>query len=263
MSNANKKIYIGTSGWHYAHWKGPFYPDPVSPDEFLSFYSGRLDSVEINNSFYRLPRKETLKEWKQTVPHHFLFTIKASRYITHMKKLKNPEESVGRFFDTAQALQPKLGPVLFQLPPRWKKNTGRLREFLIALPRGNRYAFEFRDPSWFAQDVYDLLGAFNCAFCIYELSGVSSPREVTADFVYIRLHGPGGAYEGKYSRKALAGWAGACTVWAQKGEVFCYFDNDQNGYAAGNAVELTEMMSEKRPGSTEAERQRGERKEET
>ncbi|MBN2025697.1 MAG: DUF72 domain-containing protein [Actinobacteria bacterium] len=240
---AAERINIGTSGWHYDHWKGSFYPDDISAGEMLGFYAERLGTVEINNSFYQLPEDKTLSEWRDMVPEGFAFSAKASRYITHMKKLKDPQEPVTTFIERVKVLGDKLGPILFQLPPRWKLNLERLRSFLDVLPVGHKYTFEFRDPSWFAEEVYEALSARNAAFCIYELAGRLSPKKVTADFVYVRLHGPGDAYEGDYDAQTLAGWAGAFSTWAGKGlQVYCYFDNDQKGYAAQNALKLHDML---------------------
>jgi uncharacterized protein YecE (DUF72 family) len=237
------RIHIGTSGWHYDHWKGPFYPDDMKTKEMLGFYAEHFHAAEINNSFYQLPSVKTLETWRETVPADFLFAVKASRYITHMKKLKDPEESVQKFLERVKTLGNRLGPILFQLPPKWKCNAARLKEFLERLPEELHYTFEFRDPSWFSKEVYNLLSKAKAAFCIYELAGTLSPKEVTADFVYIRLHGPKGAYEGSYDKRTLAGWAGALSTWAgQEKDVFCFFDNDQNGYAAKNARSLKEMI---------------------
>jgi uncharacterized protein YecE (DUF72 family) len=237
------RIYIGTSGWNYPHWQGSFYPEDLPRKEWLSYYAERLASVEINNTFYQLPERSTLEQWKSRVPQSFLFSVKASRYITHMKKLKDPEGSTERFFSRIEVLKGKLGPVLFQLPPRWKRNPERLESFLDQLPRKYAYTFEFRDAGWFDQEIYSLLHGAGAAFCIYQLAGVLSPKEVTADFVYIRLHGPAEAYQGRYDTKALSGWAGAVSAWSGRGNtVYCYFDNDQNGYAAANAMELKAML---------------------
>jgi uncharacterized protein YecE (DUF72 family) len=177
------------------------------------------------------------------VPEDFLFSVKASRYITHMKKLKEPKESLEKFLDRAKILQKTLGPILFQLPPRWSFNGERLESFLNMLPQDFRYTFEFRDQSWWNQEAYDLLAEHNAAFCIYELAGDVTPKVITADFVYIRLHGPKGAYEGQYESQTLSGWAGAFAAWRKQGkDIFCYFDNDQNGYAAQDAQRLQEMV---------------------
>jgi uncharacterized protein YecE (DUF72 family) len=238
------KIHIGTSGWHYDHWKGPFYPEDMKAEDFLRFYAERFHTVEINNSFYRLPEEKTFSGWNKSVPEGFIFSVKASRYITHMKKLKDPKEPVARFMKNANALGDKLGPVLFQLPPKWSANAERLRSFLEILPDDQRYAFEFRDTTWFTHSVYELLAEFGAAFCIYELEGLISPKEVTAGFVYVRLHGPGGKYQGQYDARTLSGWAGAFFAWASKGkDIYCYFDNDQAGYAAQDALKLQEMTA--------------------
>jgi uncharacterized protein YecE (DUF72 family) len=210
---------------------------------WLRFYAEHFSTVEINNSFYNLPEKRVFSGWREAVPEDFVFSVKASRYITHMKKLKDPIESVRRFMERISGLKEKMGPVLFQLPPRWKVNTQRLDSFVAALPVGCRYTFEFRDQSWFLPEVYDLLRRRGAAFCIYHLAGRLSPKEVTADFVYVRLHGPGEAYQGSYGKKTLSGWAGAFTAWDRQGrDVYCYFDNDQRGYAAGNALALKRMV---------------------
>jgi uncharacterized protein YecE (DUF72 family) len=238
-----EKIHIGTSGWHYEHWRGPFYPEHLDKSGFLKYYADRFHTVEINNSFYQLPRGETIRQWKETVPSDFMFSLKASRYITHMKKLKDPGDTLPALLRVADALGGQGGPILFQLPPRWRLNGKRFEQFLEALPSGRRYAFEFRDATWFDPGVYDALTKGGAAFCIYELAGQRSPKEVTADFVYIRLHGPAGAYQGQYDGNALAGWAGALSAWTRQGkEVFCYFDNDQAGYAAHDALRLQEMI---------------------
>lgn len=235
-------IRIGTSGWNYDHWRENFYPAGLGQKDWLDFYAGRFDTVEINNSFYSLPSAGTFSGWADTVPDDFQFSVKASRYITHMKKLKDPREPVANFVDSAGHLGKKMGPVLFQLPPRWRVNAGRLRKFLDQLPSGIRAVFEFRDSSWWDDRVYSILSDYGAAFCIYHLAGRESPRELTAGFVYIRLHGPGDAYQGRYRKQDLGGWAGAALAWAETGkDVYIYFDNDQNGYAPANAAELREM----------------------
>jgi len=220
-----KRAHIGTSGWHYKHWKGSFYPEGMNEQHFLGFYAGRFHTVEINSSFYRLPSIESLKSWKDSVPGHFLFAAKASRYITHMKKLKDPEKPVSKFLKRMEVLGDKLGPILFQLPPRWNINVERLDAFLQALPSGFRYAFEFRDPSWFHEHVFGLLARNEAAFCIYDLDCRQSPKEVTAPFVYIRLHGAGEPYKGKYDKSTLWEWARTIGAWAgEKKDVYFYFD---------------------------------------
>lgn len=243
MANA-ESVHVGTSGWHYGDWSGPFYPEGLPKKDFLAYYSEYFHTVEINNSFYQLPKKETLVNWRKTVPPGFLFTVKASRYITHMKKLKDAQEAVSSFLKRVEVLKDKLGPILFQLPPRWRFNPERFYDFLEALPEGYRYAFEFRDPTWHDPAAYEAMKVFGAAACIYDLAGYGSPKEITADFIYVRLHGPGAAYRGNYSISALSGWAGAFSTWLDMGrEIFCYFDNDEAGYAPQNALKLQEMLS--------------------
>lgn len=240
---ARGRIHIGTSGWHYRHWVGPFYPTGMTGDQFLSFYARHFHTVELNNTFYQLPAPQTLKGWLDGTPKDFLFTCKASRFITHMKKLREPKPSVKRFFDTIEVLRSKLGPVLFQLPPHWHQNAERLKKFLVALPKGYRYAFEFRDESWFATEIYETLAEHNAAFCVYDLAGRQSPRQVTADFLYIRLHGPTRPYQGRYERRVLMSWAKQCQSWSNAGkDVYYYFDNDEKGYAALDALRLRTLV---------------------
>jgi uncharacterized protein YecE (DUF72 family) len=242
---ADGMIHIGTSGWQYEHWRGPFYPEDLPRDAFLSHYAERFRTVEINNSFYQLPKKKTLLHWRKQVPTGFIFSFKASRYITHMKKLKDPKASLSKMLEVVPSLDGNLGPILFQLPPKWGFNPERFYDFLDALPPDEyRYAFELRDPSWLDPRAYEALTEMGAAFCIYEIGGRMSPKEITADFVYIRLHGPAHKpYEGQYSTQTLSGWAGAISAWVRQGrEVFCYFDNDEAGYAAQDALRLQSMV---------------------
>jgi uncharacterized protein YecE (DUF72 family) len=240
---AKGKIFIGTSGWNYKHWRGNFYPAGLKHAEEFKWYQQHFDTVELNNSFYHLPDAKTFSTWRRTTKPKFSFAVKASRFITHMKKLKVDKPSIRLFFSRADKLEKKLGPVLFQLPPRWKINVERFAAFLPALPKKHRYVFEFREPGWYNESIYGLLRKYNCAFCIYELAGHYSPEILTADFVYIRLHGPGNKYQGNYSDATLKLWATKISKWRKKGlDVFVYFDNDQNGYAAYNAIKLKELI---------------------
>jgi uncharacterized protein YecE (DUF72 family) len=237
-------IHIGTSGWSYDHWHGPFYPASLPASGRLGYYAGRLASVEINSSFYHLPAPATLRHWHDSVPPGFVFAVKASRYLTHMKKLRDAAAAVSALFGRIEMLGDRLGPILFQLPPRWRCNPQRLEAFLSGLSGDFRYAFEFRDRSWLTREIYDLLASHDAALGIYDLDGFLSPRKVTAGFVYVRLHGPAGPYQGSYDTRTLAGWAGAFSSWARQGrEVYCYFDNDQAGYAALNALRLQAMFA--------------------
>ena len=239
----HKSILIGTSGWSYEHWQGLFYPEDLPDEDRLEYYADHFRSVEINSSFYRLPEKNWLRQWRDSVPDDFVFTAKASRYITHMKKLKDPMESVSGFLDRMSVLEDKLGPILFQLPPRWRFNAQRLATFLDALSGEFDYAFEFRDHSWLTEQTFELLSRHNAALCIYELDGFLSPKAVTADFIYVRLHGPNGPYQGSYDKRTLSGWADAFSAWSAQGRnIHCYFDNDQAAYAAHNAMRLQSML---------------------
>jgi uncharacterized protein YecE (DUF72 family) len=241
-------IRIGTSGWHYKHWVGKFYPERLAQSKMLTYYYDRFDTVEINNSFYMLPKIATLSAWQDATPRDFEFAIKASRFLTHNKKLKEPENALNNFLPRAEALGKKLGPILFQLPPKWGINVDRFAEFLNALPKYHRYTFEFREPSWLTDSVYDLLRKHNAAFCIYELAGFHSPIEITADWAYVRLHGPGGKYQGSYSAKVLRQWAERIVIWSRKLRgIYVYFDNDEAGYAAFNALTLKKMVNDALP----------------
>ena len=237
------QIHIGTSGWHYKHWRGTFYPEGTKASEQFPYYQKFFSTVELNNPFYRLPSKETFTTWKESVAPDFTFAVKASRYITHMKYLKDPEETLHDFMENVVYLGEKLGVILFQLPPGWKVNIERLQQFLDKLPPSFRYVFEFRNETWYSTEVFDLLRRHNCAFCIYELAGHITPFEVTADFIYLRLHGPGNKYQGSYSDYDLRQWAATCKSWATTKEVYVYFDNDDQGFAAFNAIRLQELVT--------------------
>ena len=244
MLRHSGRVLIGTSGWSYPHWRGLFYPRDLRHEAELAYYARRFDSVEINSTFYRLPERSMLRTWRDAVPGDFVFAVKASRYITHMKKLNAPGAALRTFFRRIEALGDKLGPVLFQLPPRWHCSPRRLASFLGSLSSHFRYAFEFRDQSWLMREVYDLLARANAGLCIYELGGFRSPIEVTSKLVYVRLHGPGAPYQGCYDRRALARWAKQILAWSSEGRsAFCYFDNDQLAYAALNARDLARRVA--------------------
>lgn len=241
-------VWVGTSGWHYKHWVGKFYPERCPASKMLTLYQEKFNTVELNNSFYHLPKPSALTCWRDSTPAGFCFAVKGSRFITHMKKLKDPEAALARFLDAVETLGNKLGPILFQLPPNWEADIERLRNFLPALPKYHRYAFEFRNPTWNTEAVYDLLRQFNAAWCAFHLAGVHSPIQITADFTYIRLHGPGGKYQGSYSDQALEEWAIRIRDWeSEMRAVYVYFDNDDSGYAAGDALRLKEMLASARP----------------
>jgi uncharacterized protein YecE (DUF72 family) len=239
-------IRIGTSGYHYRHWKGNFYPEDLSTAGMLSFYLNYFDTLELNNTFYRLPTVSALEAWRDAVPDNFIFAVKASRFLTHNKKLKDPENALENLLPRVDVLGKKLGPILFQLPPKWRLNLERLHELLAVLPRKYRYAFEFRELSWMHDQVLDTLRQYSAAFCIYEIAGYHSDLHITTDFAYVRLHGPGGKYQGSYSDAALDEWA----EWiaeraAQLRAIYFYFDNDQAGYAPQNALTLRRKVAQR------------------
>ena len=253
---ARGRCFIGTSGWSYKHWRGPFYPAGMSGGAAqLDFYAERFDTVEVNGTFYRLIEAETFRRWHAQTPPGFVFACKGSRFLTHMKRLKDTDQGLRRFFERVEALEGKLGPIVFQLPARFRPDRERLAAFLEALPAGGRYAFEFRDPAWFEPAILELLAARHAALCLYEFAGQETPLEVTAKFVYIRLHGPGGPYQGSYGAAALGAWAKRIRAWTRKGlDVYCYFDNDDSGFAPRNALILKRMtVAGSQPGSQTAD----------
>ncbi|HSD09008.1 DUF72 domain-containing protein [Flavobacterium sp.] len=236
-------IHIGTSGWLYKHWRGTFYPKEVKIKDQFSYYVSMFNTVEINNTFYGVPSDETFVNWKNTVPQDFVYVIKANRFITHMKKLHDPNEILHPFLSKVELLKTKLGAVLFQLPPSLGIDLKVLEDFLAELPKDKRFVFEFRNTSWYTPEVYHLLSKYNVAFCIYELAEHLSPIQITANFIYLRLHGPGkNKYQGSYSDEKLMEWAQQCKIWLQENDVYVYFDNDEQGYAAFNALKLKELV---------------------
>lgn len=237
-------IHIGTSGWSYKHWRGNFYPLNLSAKEYLKYYCEHFSTVEINNSFYHLLNEKTVENWTKTVPSDFIFAVKANRYITHIKRLKEPEIRIANFIKSINPFDKKLGPILFQLPPKFGFNPERLKSFIETLPKEYRYVFEFRDKSWFNPETYDILRKNNVAFCIYYLGDYESPREITADFAYMRLHGLGGLGSNKYSDEDLNKFCSYIINCNRQGkEFFCYFNNDEAGYAVENAFELKEKLN--------------------
>jgi uncharacterized protein YecE (DUF72 family) len=239
------EVRIGTSGWIYRHWRGTFYPRDLPARRWFAYYSESFDTVEINNTFYNLPAAAVFAAWKRQAPARFVYALKASRYLTHRKKLKDPEQPLDTLLTRARRLGSHLGPVLYQLPPRWHCNVERLREFIAHLPRDVRHAFEFRDPSWYSDDVRELLTKTGVGFCVHDLRGVASPEWVTGPLVYLRFHGPAAkAYAGKYGRAHLRRWAEKIEQFREDGrDVYAYFNNDDRAYAVTNARELQELVS--------------------
>src|SRR4051812_13508432 len=238
---------IGCSGWEYKHWRGDFYPREIPRTRWFEHYAATFDTVEINNTFYRLPEERTFAAWAQRAPARFLFAVKASRFLTHMKKLKDPAEPLDRLFTRMRPLKRHLGPVLYQLPPGWKCDAVRLEQFLQALPKGVRHVMEFRDPSWYSDGILALLDRFRVALCLHDMRGSATARERIGPFVYVRFHGATGNYGGGYSDARLAGWAEWLDAQrAAETDVYAYFNNDVGGHAPRNAVTLRRLMGEQR-----------------
>lgn len=234
------RLHIGTSGYQYKHWKGDFYPKEMAVKDWFEFYARHFDTVEINNTFYKMADASTFGEWKEAAPANFCYAIKYSRFGTHLKKLKDPKGHVDYFMDRVSHLGKPLGPVLVQLPPNWKKNIPRLEEFLKATPNNIRWAVEIRDPDWLSQELYELLRKYNAALVIHDMIP-DHPREVTADWTYLRFHGKN--YSGSYSEAQLGKIADDIREHREnKRDVFAYFNNDLGGHAVRNALTLKEML---------------------
>jgi uncharacterized protein YecE (DUF72 family) len=238
------KIEIGTSGWNYKHWIGNFYPENIKQNNFLKYYSENFCTVEINNTFYKLPEEKNIENWINTTPDDFIFAVKASRYITHINRLKNPQESTALFLSRMKIFKDKLGPILFQFPPNFLFDQEKLKNFISCLPDNYKYAFEFRNFSWFNDSTYGLLKDNNIAFCIYYMGSTQSPEEITSDFVYIRFHGSNTLGSGGYSAEIIHEFSQKISSYQKQGkDVFCYFNNDEAGYAIKNAFKLREFLN--------------------
>jgi len=242
----SRKVRIGCSGWQYKHWRGNFYPAELPTSRWFAHYSLTFDTVELNNSFYRLPSPETFAKWREQASAHFLYAVKASRFLTHMKKLKDPEDPLARFFDSARQLGPRLGPILYQLPPRWPLNLERFEIFLRALPRGYRHTVEFRDASWYDERIYELLRRYHVALCLHDMQGSATGKMTVGPFVYVRFHFGTSKYGGRYPDERLDDWADWLADRAREGlHVFAYFNNDTGGHAPRDAVRLRQRLFER------------------
>ncbi len=241
------RYYIGTSGWHYDHWREEFYPKGMAKSRWLEFYSGHFSTVELNNSFYHLPSEKAFINWKNSSPPEFVFSVKVSRFITHIKRLRDTAEPVANFISRARLLEGKLGPLLYQLPQSMKLDYQTLEEFLKILPKDACHVFEFRHNSWFEDGIFQLLSRYNAGFCIYDMPGFRTPVVATSDFVYMRFHGSQRLYGGCYSDEELEDWAQKIMV-LKTGVVYAYFNNDIEGFAIRNALtfrHLIEVLSAK------------------
>lgn len=239
------KVCIGCSGWQYPHWRGGvFYPEKLSQREEFSYYVSKFGTVEINSTFYHLPKNSVWEGWEKRAPKDFIYAVKMSRYLTHMKKLESPAEGWGRFYEGARKLGERLGPILFQLPPSLRKDLGKLEGLAKILPRDERFAFEFRHESWYDDEVYAFLRSQNWAWAIISHPNLPLVWEVTAGFVYLRFHGSQSLYSSCYSDQELRQFAGRIKNWLKEGrDVYAYFNNDGFGFSPKNALLLAEMLS--------------------
>jgi len=236
-------IRIGTSGWEYPHWRGRFYPNELSRDRWLEFYSARFDTVELNASFYRLPAPATFDGWARRVPPGFTFAVKASRYLTHVRRLRDPEEPLERLWSRGRRLGSHLGPVLYQLPPRWLPNLDQLRRFLGAVPAGLEQALEIRDRRWYRPDVLSAIQESAVSLCLHDMPGSEPAPHPVGAMVYVRFHGAGQRYGGAYSSQRLSAWADRIATWSSAGfPVWAYFNNDIGGHAVVDADRLRRMV---------------------
>jgi uncharacterized protein YecE (DUF72 family) len=239
------ELRVGTSGWQYEHWKGRFYPKDLPTAKWLHHYAGYFDTVELNNPFYRQPERKTFEKWRRAVPDGFVYAVKLNRFITHIKRLAVERDSIDRSYGTMAGLGPKLAVVLVQLPPRMKFDEERAdRFFSLVAPRWRRHALEPRDASWFTEDALAYLRRRKVALVIGETPHWPTHVAVTADFVYLRFHGPERRYGSDYSDEALREWAVRIRAWRGEGrDVFAYFNNDELGYAPKNALRLRELAA--------------------
>lgn len=240
--------HIGTSGWQHRHWRSLFYPDRLKVREWLAYYADRFDCVEVDSTFYRLPGREVIAGWRASVPSGFVFAVKAPRRITHFKKLKNCADELAELFGQLEAFESTLGPVVFQLPPRWRCNLHRLERFLGELPAGHRPVFEFRDPTWHNDEVYEMLASRSAAFGIFDAGGSSAPMIAHGDLIHVRLQGPGSAHTGAYRAPRLRNWVDRARGWSHASkDVFLVFDDDERDYAIKNATRTIGLLNAARP----------------
>lgn len=236
------RLRLGTSGYQYKHWRGCFYPEELRQKDWFEHYAGSFDTVEINNSFYQLPSLDTFKQWRERAPEGFEYSLKFSRYGSHLKRLKDPDQSIGSFMEAAAGLQDSLGPILVQLRPNWKADPERLDQFLAAAPDKQRWAVEFRDPDWLQEPIFEILRNHGAALCIHDMIE-KHPRELTSDWTYLRYHGD--HYTGSYSHQFLKAEADRIQKWLDDGkDVYAYFNNDQDAHAVHNAIDLKRYLEQ-------------------
>ena len=247
VSNQRARVRVGCSGWNYEHWRGRFYPKGLPARRWFELYAKHFDTVEINNSFYRLPQPETFEKWRDQAPDGFVYAMKVGQFGTHRKKLTDPGPWLANHLDRVYRLGTHLGPNLLQLPPRWKRNVERLDEFLTAAPTDIRWAVEMRDASWLHDDVYEVLRRHGAALCLHDLIA-DHPWELTTDWTYVRFHGSDALrrpYHGAYGARGLRPVADRLSAWVDKGiDVYAYFNNDVDADAPADAALLRDRLQQ-------------------
>jgi uncharacterized protein YecE (DUF72 family) len=236
-------IYVGTSGWQYRDWKGPFYPEKLPQRRWLEHYATRFPVVEVNNSFYMLPKEETFDRWREATTQGFLFVVKASRYVTHIRRLRDARDAVELFWSRVTRLREKLAPVLFQLPPNFRADAGLLKDFLDVLPKGAQAAFEFRDPSWETDEVFDVLDRAGAAWVLADRPGATVPLVVTGGWSYVRFHKGRHTHPG-YTRNKLRTWADRIAGLEAR-DAWCFFNNDTWAAAPADGATLMDLLAER------------------
>src|SRR4051812_28003532 len=240
-------IHVGCSGWVYKHWRGIFYPEGLPQKRWFERYAEEFDTVEINNSFYRLPSGDTFEKWRKQAPEGFCYAVKANRYLTQAKKLKDCEEPLERMMSAVRHLGDRLGPMLYQLPPKMKLNLERLESFLRILPKRVHSVFEFRNNDWYVPETYALLDRYGASFCVHDMPGSASERIAIGRIAYVRFHGGEGKYWGRYSDEGLLGWTDWILEQSRAGRsMWCYFNNDIHGHAIEDARTLKSMVRQMR-----------------
>ena len=235
-------MYVGTSGWQYAHWKRVFYPDKLPQRGWLEYFADRFQTVEVNNTFYNLPERPVFEHWRRGSPPDFIFALKMSRFLTHLKRLHDPEEPVHRFMQRARGLGPKLGPILIQLPPRFHQNVELLARTLKLFPPTVRISVEFRDETWFSPETQSLLEEHGAALCLADTPRRKQPMWRTADWGFVRFHEGKGSHAPGYERDVLRRWVDRIAeTWPRTSDVYVYFNNDAAGYAIRDAVAFAEL----------------------
>lgn len=242
------KYYVGCSGWHYDHWSGLYYPEGLARSKWLQFYATEFATVELNNSFYHLPSEKAFKAWHESSPDNFVFAVKVSRFITHIRRLRNLGSAVENLLSRVSLLKDKLGPLLYQLPPSMKRNDEVLEHFVSTLPQEYKHVFEFRHESWLDDSVFHILEQHNVGLCVFDMPGLTCPLLATTDFAYIRFHGNENLYSSCYSDDELSLWARKIIALPENiRSIYIYFNNDAGAFAVRNAITLRRYLENYNP----------------